>query len=557
MPDVRSTLSSLSLLSARHITHERGGRRVLHDVSLLVSAPSCVGVVGPNGVGKSTLLQILAGELIPDEGSIAREPPTSTVGYLAQEQARDDSETVRQLLARRTGVRAAERRLADAGADLAIGARDAAERYDRALSHFDAVGAATFDARAEALLAEFGVTSLIDRPTRSLSGGQEAKIALASVELSQFDVVLLDEPTNDLDFEGLARLERWVRARVGATVIVSHDRDFLERTVTSVVELDEHTRTAVQFGGGWAAYQTERRNERRRAEERFEQYQERRRQLTERAQQQRQWAVSGVRREKTHPRDNDKAQRDFRIDRTEALAHKARQSERALDNLVPVEKPFEGWDLRFTINSSERAGAIVARLHEALVVRGEFRLGPLSLDIGWGDRVALHGVNGAGKSTLVNALLGEIALDAGERWLGPSVVLGVLGQDRRALGGDLDLVRYVSDTCALTIADTRSLLAKFGLSAQHVTRPSRLLSPGERTRAELAIFQGRGVNFLVLDEPTNHLDLPAIEQLEVALNTYSGTMLLVSHDRRLLDTVHVSRSLTVVDGLVRESSSLR
>ena len=219
-----------------------------------------------------------------------------------------------------------------------------------------------------------------------------------------------------------------------------------------------------------------------------------------------------------------------------------------MDNLEVVEKPFEGWDLRFSIEEADRAGAVVVRLTGAVIERGSFRMGPVDLQIDWGERVALTGANGAGKSTLVAALLGTLPLAAGDRWMGPSVVVGELGQDRRTMGGGSDLVRTVTDRCGLSQAEARSLLAKFGLDAEHVTRPSASLSPGERTRAELAMFQARGVNFLVLDEPTNHLDLPAIEQLESALAAFGGTLLLVSHDRQLLGSVDISRSIELSSG---------
>ena len=394
-------------------------------------------------------------------------------------------------------------------------------------------------------------TGLAEVEVSALSGGQEAKVALAAIELSQFDITLLDEPTNDLDFEGLGRLETWVRSRRGGMVIVSHDRDFLERSVTTVLELDPHTRSAREYGGGWQGYLTEREHAGRHATEAYERYDRQRRQLEGRAERQRQWATSGVRRESRNPRDNDKAQRDFRINRTEKLASKARQTERAMESLEVVEKPFEGWDLRFTIEEAARAGDVVVRLDGAVIERGSFRMGPLDVEIDWGERVALTGANGTGKSTLVSALLGTLPLTAGERWMGPSVVVGELGQDRRAMGGAHDLVRTVTERCGLPEAEARSLLAKFGLDADHVTRPSSSLSPGERTRAELAMFQARGVNFLVLDEPTNHLDLPAIEQLESALAGFGGTLLLVSHDRQLLGSVDISRSIELAVRYVR------
>jgi len=529
---------------ARSVSHDRGGRTVLADVSLTVGPRSCVGVTGPNGVGKTTLLRLLAGIEPPDAGSVTVDPPGATVGYLAQEHEQVAGESVRRYLSRRTGTQDAERELEAAAAGLVDGTRAAETRYETALERFTSLGAADVDARIEAVLDDLGLgPALADREVSTLSGGQEAKVALAAIELSQFSITLLDEPTNDLDFDGLQRLQAWIGRRTGGMVVVSHDRAFLEQTVTTVLELDEHDHTAREFGGGWAGFQAERATSRRQAEEAYELYRTTRSGLQERADRQRQWATTGVAREARSPRDNDKAQRDFRINRTEKLASKARQTERALAALDEVAKPWEGWDLRFSIEEAERAGAIVARLDAAVVARGEFVLGPIELEIGWGDRLGVTGPNGAGKSTLVAALLGDLPLTSGQRWFGPSVVPGVLGQDRRDLGGGRDLVREVCDRCGLTLSEARSLLAKFGLGAEQVTRPAGTLSPGERTRAELAVFQALGVNLLVLDEPTNHLDLPAIEQLETALRTFAGTLLLVTHGRRMLESVELTRTL--------------
>jgi ATPase subunit of ABC transporter with duplicated ATPase domains len=536
--------SVAATLVGRDISHERGGTTVLHRVSVSVGPQTCLGVVGPNGVGKSTLLQILAGRIAPLSGQVRTDPPTATVGYLAQEHDSGPTESVRQLLTRRTGVAAAEAELADAAAGLGSGGAEADERYATALSRYESLAAGDFEARLATAFNDLGLgQELADRPLSSLSGGQEARVALAALVLARFDVTLLDEPTNDLDFDGLDRLESLVRRRRGATVIVSHDRAFLDGAVTDVLELDEHSRSGQLYGGGWAGYQAERAAAHRHASEAFAIYQVQRTELRQRAQRERQWATSGVTKEKRKASDHDTAQRDFRINRTEKLASRARRTERALNALEVVEKPWEGWDLRFTIKGAPRAGAVVARLTDAVLERGGFTLGPLSLEIGWADRLALVGPNGSGKSTLVDALLGRLPLAAGERTMGPSVVVGQLGQDRRLLGGAGTVVDTLVGTTGLGDAEARSLLAKFGVGATAALRAPSSLSPGERTRAELAAFAAVGVNFLVLDEPTNHLDLPAIEQLEAALEQFEGTLLLVSHDRRLLESVELTRRI--------------
>jgi ATPase subunit of ABC transporter with duplicated ATPase domains len=269
---------------------------------------------------------------------------------------------------------------------------------------------------------------------------------------------------------------------------------------------------------------------------------------------QRNWMAKGVRNAVRNAKNEpDKNIRAHMRATSEKQAAKARQTERRIERLEVVEEPRKEWELRLEIAAAPRAGAVVATLRDAVVRRGHFRLGPVDLQVDWGDRVAITGANGSGKSTLLAALLGRVPLDAGAASLGPSVRIGEIDQARgRFLGAESLLDAFSAEVPDWPTSEVRTLLAKFGLTADHVLRPAATLSPGERTRAALALLQARGVNVLVLDEPTNHLDLPAIEQLEQALDAYTGTLLLVTHDRRMLDAVHITRRLVVGGGRVTE-----
>ncbi|MFI5925945.1 ABC-F family ATP-binding cassette domain-containing protein [Micromonospora sp. NPDC051543] len=530
-----------------------GDRPLFAGLDLVVAPGDVVGLVGPNGAGKSTLLRTLAGLLPVEAGSVRLSPPTASVGHLPQEPERRPGETVREFLARRTGVTGAQAALDAATEALTAGSAGADDAYGDALERWLALGGADLDERAEQVSADLGLTVDLDHLMTGLSGGQAARAGLASLLLSRYDVFLLDEPTNDLDLAGLERLEEFVTGLRAGTVLVSHDREFLTRTVTRVLELDLPQQQVNHYGGGYAAYLEEREVARRHARADFEEYAETKAGLEARARTQRGWMEKGVKNARRKATDNDKIGRKFRSEATEKQAGKVKQTERLIERLDVVEEPRKEWELRMEIAAAPRAGAVVATLRNAVVRRGAFTLGPVNLQIDWADRVAVTGANGSGKSTLLAALLGRLPVDEGTASLGPGVVVGEVDQARGLFLGDAPLIdAFQAAVPQMSPADARTLLAKFGLRAAHVPRPAATLSPGERTRAALALLQGRGVNLLVLDEPTNHLDLPAIEQLESALASYPGTLLLVTHDRRMLAAVETNRRLRVDAGRIAE-----
>ncbi|WP_373291613.1 ABC-F family ATP-binding cassette domain-containing protein [Nocardia camponoti] len=551
MSQVSTTLHA-SGLSAGHAE-----RTLFADLDLTLAPGDVIGLVGVNGAGKSTLLRMLA-DGTPEEGTISLSPPDATVGYLAQEPERVEGETVLDFLSRRTGVAQAQREM-DAAAER-LGTSEV-DDYTPALEHWLALGGADLDQRAEEVAAELGLTetlaSGLETPMTGLSGGQAARAGLASVLLSRFDILLLDEPTNDLDLAGLERLERFVSGVRVPLMVISHDREFLARTVNGVLELDLAQQQTAFYDGDYDAYLAERDIARRHAREAYDEFADTKAGLEARAQMQRNWLEHGVRNARRKGKnDSDKMGRKTRAESTEKQAAKARQTQRRIERLDVVEEPRKEWELRMEIASAPRSGNVVATATNATVTRGEFTLGPISTQIDWADRIVLTGGNGSGKSTLLSLLLGKLTPDTGAAALGSGVEIGEVDQARGLFRGDETLVDTFSKAMPeWPDADVRTLLAKFGLRGPHVTRACDTLSPGERTRAALALLQARGVNLLVLDEPTNHLDLAAIEQLESAVESFTGTLVLVTHDRRMLDSVRATRRWHMSDGQLTERNA--
>jgi ATPase subunit of ABC transporter with duplicated ATPase domains len=477
-------------ISLTDVTVSRGAVEVLSAATLVVGRGHRIGVIGPNGAGKTTLLRLITGLEAPERGSVRRIPPDLRVGYLAQEADARAGETVSSYLERRT--LAGQTRIATT-------------------------------------IAELGLSGRMNNSLQELSGGQAARVRLAAVLLSRFDVYCLDEPTNDLDFDGLDRLDRFVEGVRGSIVVVSHDRAFLDRNVSRIVELEQGTRGLREWRGGWSEYEQARERARQLQYRRYADTEERRRELEALSRERRQQARGGA----------SLGKRTGGADRraTKALRSKVGQAERALERLEPIEKPFEPWQLRIELEPAARGSNLVVRLEQAVVERGTFRLGPLDFELCRGERVAITGRNGSGKSTLLGAIAGSLPLTTGRRELGRGTILGELEQVRATFAVDERLVEAFPGP----VEASRTLLAKFGLGADDVLRPARTLSPGERTRAQLALLSARGVNCLMLDEPTNHLDLPAIEELEAALQDYPGAVVLISHDRRLLERLGPTR----------------
>ena len=548
----------MSRLTATNVSVSFGSLVVLDGVSLSIGSQDRTGIIAPNGVGKSTLLKILAGELEPDSGTVTKSPATTTVLRLAQEPDIRAGESLTEHLARRTQVAEAQANLDASLQGLERAEHGADDAYDKALQRWLALGGPDLPERMAEVTAELGLAdSLLERNAAELSGGQKARLGLAAVLLAQPDILLLDEPTNNLDDAGLALLEGHLRSGKAGLALVSHDRAMLAAVVGQILELDEFTRHASLFSGGWDAYVAERELARRRAVDAYATYETERDKLTESARQQRQWARSGAQRATSARRyqaDPDKFSRAFHVASAQSTGGRAAKIDKAIERLDQdaPDEVREPWQLRLEIAEAKRAGDVAVELTGAVVSRGEVRLGPLDLTLGPADRIRIVGPNGSGKTTLVDTLLGQTDLLAGRRYVGPSVVFGELDQTRREFATSAPVAEVVRSAAGLSVEEARTLLAKFRMRGDAALRSANALSPGERTRAGLALLQARGVNFLVLDEPTNHLDLEAIEQLEQALQSYSCTLVLVTHDRRLASAVPVTQTIDVMELHSRE-----
>ena len=515
-----------------------GAHVILDQVTLTIGPKARIGLVGPNGVGKTTLLRIVAGREQPDVGTITRAPERLTIGYLEQERALEDGASVLELLTRRVGIADAERELEESARALAERA-SAAERYSAALDRVVALGAGDFEARARATCAELGLGVDLDRAPSGLSGGEAARVALAAILLSRFDLLLLDEPTNDLDFDGLARLERFLGSYRGALVVVSHDRELLDRTVDRIASIEPDTHRVREWAGGWSDYAKARDTERAAALAEFEQARLRRKQLTE---------LLSTRRSEARSKGASLGDKTGGQDRraTHALETKVRQAERLLERNELPAKPFQPWELQLTLDAGPRPSELVLELSGAVAQRGRVSPRPdRPRPCACGAAVRRRAERGGE----VDAPRDAARRCTADRWDATRRPAHGHRDDRAGAELVRGRRRSSSTSSPREPGSPRSTRERSSRSSGSVPITSGVagasLSPGERTRAHLAELQARGVNVLVLDEPTNHLDVEAVEQLERALQSYDGTLVVVSHDRRFLECVAPTREIRI------------
>ena len=529
------------MLSANRLSKRYGDQWILKDVSLAVRPGERVGLVGPNGCGKTTLLRMIVGEEPPTSGSVTFTPADLRIGYLPQGLEPPPGATVRDVIyPQARQLRALEARLEQLAARLSEQPGDSKllDAYSDVLAQIERIGAALEPgvgdvsvgaARAQAGLGLEGLS--LDTPVETLSGRQKTRLSLVRVLLDDPQLLLLDEPTNHLDISALEWLEGWLASFPGAALIVSHDRAFLDGSVNRVVALDPETMTAASYTGNYTDYMEAAVKAR---EKQWGQYRDQVVEIARLKRDMQQTMARAIRKERATKNDQ---QRRYAKKVAKRAKAKEKRLERYLNDASRVEKPGLTWQMKLAFEGAAAGGRDVLRLEDLSVGYQPDMplLADINLTLRAGERVAFLGPNGCGKSTLLRTIVGEIAPLAGRVRLGARIHVGYLAQEQETLDPCSDALATVLAAAPMAETEARSFLHHFLFTGDEVFTPVARLSHGERARLMLARMAARGCNLLILDEPINHLDAPSRERFEQAMAAYEGTVLAVVHDRYFVD----------------------
>ena len=539
------------MLTAHHIYKTYGIQPILQDISFSISKDERVGLIGPNGSGKTTLMRILAGLEQPDSGTVVSTRPYLRIGYLSQGMEFDDAQTLQAALQLNSVSPAElEAEVASLASALSATPHDSRlqHRYDLALRQLSATGE-----QPSAILRPLGLAEIPrEYPVKFLSGGQKTRLMLARVLLEEPHLLLLDEPTNHLDIEMLEWLEDWLGRFPGAALIVSHDRAFLDNTVTSILELDPSTHHIKSYPGNYADYLEQKLAEREKQALAYQDQQDEIAQLRAAAAH-----IRGLTKMKKGGKadSGDKFAKGFFGNRsTKNVAGRAKHIEARIEKLLTedrIEKPKQNWQMKLDFGAPAHQSKDVLITEKLSVGYDTPLLTDLNLFIRAGQRVALTGPNGAGKTTLLRTIAGKLEPLSGILKLGVTVKLGYMTQEQELLDPDLNALRTIQRVAPFNETEARNFLHYFLFKGDDALRPTSDLSYGERARLQLGLLVAQGCTFLLLDEPINHLDIPSRARFEEALANFKGAILAVVHDRYFIERF-ASEVWTVNDGTVEK-----
>ncbi|MGC9332862.1 MAG: ribosomal protection-like ABC-F family protein [Anaerolineae bacterium] len=524
------------MLQVSNVSKSFGDNVIFEKVSFTVNAGERVGLIGPNGCGKTTLLKIILGELDPDTGSAWLSPADVWAGYLAQALEYEPGQTVGQVLKEAVeGLSAAEDRLGHLSAQMATAQGEALERllaeYGQTLEAYERLGGYAAEARAEEVLAGLDLQALDQStPVGILSGGQKTRLGLARLLLSNPDLLLLDEPTNHLDIEALEWLEGFLQGFAGAVVIVSHDRALLDRTVTKILELAPEKGTIREYPGDYSDYVNSREHER---AQHWAAYKDQQGFIAH--------LQGTIAAKKGYARSIELGTIDFGPRKiAKGIARKAIVQQRRLERLLAseerIDRPDRTWQMKLEFVGTRTSGRDVLQLEGLCMGFGQRLLfQEVNLTLRAGERIALVGPNGSGKTTLARLVRGELSPLAGQVRLGTGVKLGYYAQEQEVLDPDSTPYDTIREVATMDQTEARSFLHYFLFGGDEVFARVGSLSFGERARLVLARLVAQGCNFLLLDEPVNHLDIPARSRFEQAMAGFEGTVLAIVHDRYFIE----------------------
>jgi ATP-binding cassette subfamily F protein 3 len=538
------------MLRIQHISKSFASRRVIDGASFIVNDGEVAGLIGANGAGKTTLLRIIAGKVAPDEGGV-EVTPRARIGYLRQGHADATSLRVGDVfpaLFARHGVESEIERLAARIASADAEAREPLEHaYEVALARLAALPP---DDEARRIAREIELRDLSpDERVGGLSGGEQTKLALIDLAVSRPDILLLDEPSNNLDLRGMAWLDEFLGNFDGPMLVVSHDRALLDDHASQVLEIDAMNSRVEAFAGGYSAYAAEKQ---RRRDVAWSAYRRQKRDERRMKREIRDIKATAHRHEKI-------SQNDFYRRKAKKIARRAVVLERRLRreqaSEARVEKPIaRAYRVKADIEPAGRSGDRMLAVSDLwLCVEGRAVLDVDEFSIGWGERVVIAGPNGSGKTTLLRTLIGERPAEADVR-TSASARIGSLPQTSSITEDEAErtAVDRIRRAGGLSETEARRFLHRFLFSGDGALTPIGQLSYGEQRRLALAELVLSGANLLVLDEPTNHLDIPSREAFEAALAEYDGAILTVTHDRYFIERF-ADRLLTTEGGRLREA----
>lgn len=542
------------MLTLRDVRKRYDSRRILEGISFSLCEGQKAALVGENGVGKSTLLKIIAGDEIYQRGEVIK-INRILVGYLPQEAlALSETETFGEYLERMAGVGEARARME--ALEPLIGDPEKLAEYEMWQKTFERLGGYQFRQRARGILEGLALLRIAeDRPLRELSGGERRKAALAGVLLRGVDLLLLDEPTNNLDLPALLWLERYLVRTKAACLVASHDRQFLDTVVSRVIEIDALSKKAHLFTGGWTEYAEMKAHQIRQHKEAYRAQEKEKTRVFESSLEKKEWAKIGA--EMKMP-DKDRMSQGYHRDRSERkLGTQARTLEKRAKRMTKVDRPEEKQPIDFQFSEASEPAPVLLATSLVFGYPTGFRSEPVTLSVPTGSRVGVFGVNGAGKSTLLRTLVGELVPLAGTAERTPELVIGNLMQEHEDIDREKKPIQIYEERFGYELEDKLPiLLNQFHFSVDLSETRVKFLSPGERVRFALSLLVASGANALIFDEPTNHLDLETIEAMEEALEDFSGTIILVTHDRKFIEHMRLDALYLLDQGRLSSLESM-